>query len=114
MKLTVLERLLLMQHILPRNGAFIDLLAVESAQAKLKLSDEELKDLEPYTDKASGNIDFDKHKADPVEIDLAPRAITIIETQLIEMEKAKPPKLKLEHVSLYRKFVEKPGEAPDK
>lgn len=114
MKLSILERLLLTNQILPKNGNFVDLLAIEAAQDKLKLTEEEIEYLDPITDKDTGNIDFTKDTSDPVEIELAPRQMTIIETQLLDMEKAKPPKLGVQHISLYKKFVEAAGDSPEK
>ena len=101
MKLTVLERLILLQN-LPQEGSFVTLKILRSLKSNLALSEVEYKDFEV---KQNGEqIVWNKKGEEEVEIEIGEKATDMAIIALKELNDNK--KLTEQHFSLYEKFIE--------
>jgi hypothetical protein len=101
MKLTILERLMLL-GILPKESNIISLRIIADLRKELSFSEEEIKDAKII---GSGmNVTWDSTK-DPVkDIEIGPAAFVIISDSLKGLDKTN--KLTEQHISVYERFVE--------
>jgi hypothetical protein len=101
MTLSVFDRLLLL-NILPAQGDITTLRIVRDLQSALAFSEEEHKALEITNE--GGQVRWKKDAEQAVGIDIGSVGRAIIRDRLVELNEQKM--LKMEHLSLYERFVE--------
>jgi len=102
MKLDVRERLVLLS-VLPQEGSFITLKVVRKLREDLSFNEEEIKQYNFV--QGEGTVTWDDNAEQTKEIEIGEKATDIIVDALKKLDEQK--QLKLEHCSLYEKFVEK-------
>ena len=103
MKLTVRERLIL-SSILPQEGDILTLRILRKLQSDLSFSEEELK-LYKFETLEGGMIRWDNTIEQEKEVEVGEKANDIIVLALSKLNEQK--KLKMEHLDIYDRFVEK-------
>jgi len=107
MELTVKERIIL-QQVLPKAGKdYVTLALAEQLMKKLVFTEAEIEEIELKANDAGGLAW--KASAPDFTIPMGVKTVEIVKKALLEMEKADPPKLTVDHLSLYRKFVGTPA-----
>lgn len=103
MLLTVQERLMLMNAVLPSQGDFVALLLIEDLKKQLVLTTKEITEYEVEDLEGGGGMHWNLEKAKDKEIEICEGAQKIITEALTNLDKAKT--LTPNHMSLYRKFM---------
>ncbi len=110
MTLTVTERLLLLS-LLPAEGNFTNLKLIRLSKEDLSFSDDEqsfLKFRDVQLPDGTNSIKWEDGLADK-EVEIGNHVSGIIRDKLVEMNAAE--QLKVDHISLYEKFVEEESTA---
>lgn len=102
MLLSVHERLVLINLILPKEGNFLTLEIVAAAKTAMSLTEKEIKDWE-VTHPADGGIKWNDEKAVEVKFSIGDALLKIISEVLTALDNQK--KLTAECMSLYKKFM---------
>lgn len=100
MKLTVLERLLLLQA-LPAEGDLTNMRTLRLLRERLSFSEKEQQELEFQS--LDGQTQWKVPKVEEVEIELSPVMMTQVVKALKSLDEQQ--KIKDEHLSLYDKFM---------
>ena len=104
MKLTVLERLLVL-GVMPQEGSYVTLKVIRRGQEELSFTDEEIK---KYKFQQEGDQTKWNDKVEQeTDVKLGSKVKTLIAEELEKLDKDK--KLTQQHYSLYEKFVKEDG-----
>ena len=103
MKLTILERITLLQ-ILPKEGDFITLKVLRDLGSVLGFSEEDHKKYKIVQNGDRVTWDNGKEEKDGSELEIGEKATEIIKEALLNMDKEK--KLQANHMSVYEKFIQ--------
>lgn len=101
MLLSVKERLILANIVLPREGNFLTLELVQRLKTTLSLSEAEVAEFE--AESTPEGLKWNDSKAHDVEISITDGAKTIIVEALKVLDNAK--KLREDYLTLYKKFM---------
>ncbi len=104
MKLTVLERVTLLQ-VLPEANNYMTMKIVGDLRNELSLDEAEMKKLKVVQDGDQFQWDDKIDNKNPKDVPIGLKATEVIVDALKELDKQK--KLEQRHMSLYEKFVEK-------
>jgi len=101
MKLSVLERLVLTNQVLPEKGDFLTMSTVDAARQVLSLSEKEAETV--AIRKVGDKLEWDQEAVSEAEIELSASAIVLIKQSLSTLETKK--ELNAHTAQLYKRFV---------